>query len=42
MYKNILKTLKKKVMLIEYKERILLLRQQITSLDQETIKACKF
>ena len=38
MYKNILDTLQKETILIEYKERILLLRQQITSLDQETIK----
>ena len=42
MYKNILDTLKEEVMLIEYKERISLLKQQIISLDQETIKVCKF
>ena len=29
-------------MLIEHKERILLLRQQIISLDQETMKVYKF
>ena len=29
-------------MLIEYKKRILLLRQQIISLNQEIMKACKF
>ena len=42
MYENILDTLKKEIILIEYKERILLLRWQITSLNQETMKICKF
>ena len=41
-YENILETLQKEATSIEYEERISLLRQQITSMDQETMKACKF
>ena len=42
MYKNILDILKEETMLIEYRERISLLKQQIISLNSETIKTCKF
>ena len=42
MYKNILETLQKEIMSIEYKERILLLQQQIIFINQENIKTCKF
>ena len=41
-YKNILGTLHEEVTSIEYEKRITLLRQQITPMDQETMKACKF
>ena len=41
-YENILETLQKEVTSIEYKKRIALLRQQITLMDQEIMKACKF
>ena len=42
MYENILDTLQKEIMLIEYKERILLLWWQIILIDQEIMKTCKF
>ena len=42
MYENILDILQKEVMLIKYKERILLLRQQITFINQEIMKIIKF
>ena len=41
-YKNILETLQKKVTSIEYKKRIALLQQQITLMNQEIMKTCKF
>ena len=41
-YKNILETLQKKVTSIEYEKRITLLWQQITFIDQEIMKTCKF
>ena len=41
-YENILGTLHEEATSIEYEERIALLRQQITPMDQETMKACKF
>ena len=41
-YENILGTLQEEVTSIEYEKRITLLRQQITPMDQETMKACKF
>ena len=41
-YENILETLQEEATSIEYEERITLLRQQITSMDQEIIKMCKF
>ena len=41
-YKNILGTLQKETTSIGYEERISLLRWQITSMDQEIMKACKF
>ena len=41
-YENILETLQKEVTSIEYEERITLLRWQITLMDQETMKMCKF
>ena len=41
-YKNILETLQKKVTSIEYEKRIALLRQQITLMNQEIMKTCKF
>ena len=41
-YENILETLQKKVTSIEYEERIALLRWQITSMNQEIMKTCKF
>ena len=41
-YKNILETLQKEATSIEYEKRITLLRQQITLMDQETMKTCKF
>ena len=42
MYKNILDTFQKEIMLVEYKERISLLRQQITLINQEIMKIVKF
>ena len=42
MYKNILDTLQKETTLIEYKERISLLQQQIIFIDQKTMRAVKF
>ena len=41
-YKNILETLQKKVTSIEYEKRIALLQWQITFMNQEIIKTCKF
>ena len=41
-YKNILETLQKEVTSIEYEKRITLLRQQITLMNQEIMKMCKF
>ena len=41
-YKNILEILQKKVTSIEYEERIALLQQQITFINQEIMKICKF
>ena len=41
-YKNILETLQKEVTSIEYEKRIALLRQQITLMNQEIMKTCKF
>ena len=41
-YENILNILWEEVTSIEYEERITLLRQQITLIDQETMKTCKF
>ena len=41
-YENILETLQKEVTSIEYEKRITLLRQQITLMNQEIMKTCKF
>ena len=41
-YKNILEILQEKVISIEYEKRIALLRWQITLIDQEIMKMCKF
>ena len=41
-YENILKILQKEITSIEYEKRIILLRQQITFMDQEIMKMCKF
>ena len=41
-YKNILEILQKKVTSIEYEKRIALLQQQITFMNQEIMKTCKF
>ena len=41
-YENILGTLQEEVTSIEYEERIILLRWQITLMDQEIMKMCKF
>ena len=41
-YENILETLQKEATSIGYEERISLLRQQITFMNQEIMKVCKF